>query len=192
MINHSVLQTLPKAQRSQGIEYFDSFNTFSSSKQNLRQAFKSRSNFSFVMVGKGGGIYKTTLTNPHINFDKSMLKLLEIHVLILTNPCENFHSSFLENVFHLWRLCVRMRNAKQSKIHYFSLLKISRNNEWPGTENLHVLLNRFHWYGAAWLFYFINLQCLMSVHVDDIKGIASKAVAQSLFAHPFVRFKRNE
>ena len=71
----------------------------------------------------------------------------------------NFHSSFLENVFHLWRLCVRMRNAKQSKIHYFSLLKISRNNEWPGTENLHVLLNRFHWYGAAWLFYFINLQC---------------------------------
>ena len=79
MINHSVLQTLPKAQRSQGIEYFDSFNTFSSSKQNLRQAFKSRSNF--VLVGKGGGVYKTTLTNPHINFDKSMLKLLEIHVL---------------------------------------------------------------------------------------------------------------
>ena len=34
------LDTLPKAQRTQGIENFDSFNTFSS-KQKLQQALKS-------------------------------------------------------------------------------------------------------------------------------------------------------
>ena len=47
-----LVQTLPKAQRAQGIEYFDSFNIFGS-KQKLQQALKSWSNFSLGLSGKG-------------------------------------------------------------------------------------------------------------------------------------------
>ena len=43
--------TLPKAQRTQGIDYFDSFNTFCS-KQKLQQALKSWSKFSLVLFAK--------------------------------------------------------------------------------------------------------------------------------------------
>ena len=50
-------KTLPKAQRTQGIEYFDSFNNFIS-KQKLQQALKSWSNFSLVLFGKGREIHK--------------------------------------------------------------------------------------------------------------------------------------
>ena len=63
-------ETLPKAQRTQGIEYFDSFNTFSS-KQKLQQALKSWSNFSLFLFGKGPEIHKTTLTNTCNNFNIS-------------------------------------------------------------------------------------------------------------------------
>ena len=64
-------QTLPKAQRAQGIEYFDSFNALSS-KQKLQQALKSWSHFSLVLFGKGREMCRTTLTNPCSNFDRSM------------------------------------------------------------------------------------------------------------------------
>ena len=64
-------KTLPKAQRTQGIEYFDLFNTFSS-KQNLQKALKSCSNFSLALFGKGREILRTTLTNPCNNLNKSM------------------------------------------------------------------------------------------------------------------------
>ena len=40
-------KTLPKAQRTQGIEHFESINTFSS-KQKLQQDLKSWSSFSLV------------------------------------------------------------------------------------------------------------------------------------------------
>ena len=72
-IDHSnyQVQTLPKAQRTQGIQYFDSFNTFSS-KQKHKQALKSWSNFSLVLFGKEQEIYRTTLTNLCNNFYKSM------------------------------------------------------------------------------------------------------------------------
>ena len=53
-IDHSNYQgqTLPNAQRTQGIQYFDSFNTFSS-KQKLQQALKSWSTLSLALFGKG-------------------------------------------------------------------------------------------------------------------------------------------
>ena len=57
------MKTLPKAQRTLGIEYFDSFNT-SSSKQKFQQALKSWSNFSLVLFGREREIHRTTLTNP--------------------------------------------------------------------------------------------------------------------------------
>ena len=67
------IKTLPKAQRAQGIEYCDSFNTFSS-KQKLQQALKSLSNFSLVLFGKRKGreIPRTTLTNLCNNLYKSL------------------------------------------------------------------------------------------------------------------------
>ena len=63
-------KTLPTAQRSQGMEYFDSFDTFSS-EQKLRQASAESclaeicldlfclSNLSLVLFGKGREIYRT-------------------------------------------------------------------------------------------------------------------------------------
>ena len=45
-------QKLPKAQETQGIEHFDSFNTVSE-KEKLRQALKSFSNFSLFCLVKG-------------------------------------------------------------------------------------------------------------------------------------------
>ena len=62
-------QTLPKAKQTQGIEYLDSFKTFSS-KQKFQQALKSWSNFSLVLFGKGLEIHVTTFQNPCNNFDK--------------------------------------------------------------------------------------------------------------------------
>ena len=46
------IQTLPNTKRTQGIEYFDSFNTFSS-KQKLQKALKSQSNLGLILLGKG-------------------------------------------------------------------------------------------------------------------------------------------
>ena len=40
VLDTPLVQTLPKAQQTQGIEYFDSFNIFGS-KQKLQQALKS-------------------------------------------------------------------------------------------------------------------------------------------------------
>ena len=78
-------KTLPKplvtAQRTQGIEYFDSFNTFTS-KQKLQQALKSWSTFSLVLFGKGQKIHRKFLTNPCINSKKN-------NIATLTNPCNN-------------------------------------------------------------------------------------------------------
>ena len=67
-----VNKTWKKAQRIQGIEYFDSFNT-SSSKQKLQQALKSYSNFNLVLFGKGREIHGTK--NPCKNSIKSILQL---------------------------------------------------------------------------------------------------------------------
>ena len=76
---HTNRKTLSKAQRTPGIEYFDSFN-ISSSKQKLQQALKLSSNFNFVSFGKGQEIHKTTLTYPRKNFNKSMLQFSQIPV----------------------------------------------------------------------------------------------------------------
>ena len=102
------------------IEYFDSFNTFSS-KQKLQQALKSWSKFSLALFCKGGEIHRGTLTNPcnnwekfmyqcwqiHIKtpcmkYDKSIQRLREINVAILTNPCNNFEKS----IYQFWQIYV--------------------------------------------------------------------------------------
>ena len=67
--------SLLKAQRTQEIEYFGSFNNFVS-KQKLQQALKSMLHFSLVLFGKRQEhikqkIHVTTLTNPFGTFDKS-------------------------------------------------------------------------------------------------------------------------
>ena len=59
------IKLLPTAQQTQGIEYFDSFDTFSS-KQKLQQALKSLSNLSLAFFGKGRGMH-TTLTNQQLS-----------------------------------------------------------------------------------------------------------------------------
>ena len=64
------MEILLKAQQAQGIEYFDSFNTFGSEQQ-LQQALKSWSNISLVLFDKGQEIRRTTWTNPCSHFDKS-------------------------------------------------------------------------------------------------------------------------
>ena len=57
-------KTLPKAQRTQGIEYFDPFNTFSS---------KQRSFINLRNLGQTSAWFcLATLTNPCSNFDKSI------------------------------------------------------------------------------------------------------------------------
>ena len=91
-LDHQMLQTLSKAQGTQDIDYFDSFNVISS-KQKLRQVLKFWSNFSLVLFGKRREIHTATLTKPCYNFDKSMYQLRGIHVLILTNPCNNLEKS---------------------------------------------------------------------------------------------------
>ena len=73
-----IIAMIITAQRTQDIEYFDSFNIISS-KQKLHQVLKSWTNFTLVLFGKGREkhwapwrIHLTTLTNPNSNFDKSM------------------------------------------------------------------------------------------------------------------------
>ena len=46
----------PKAQQTQGNEFFDFFSSFDS-KQKLQQALKSWSNFSLALFGKGRDIH---------------------------------------------------------------------------------------------------------------------------------------
>ena len=65
-------KSLPKAQQTQGIEYFDSFDTFSS-KQKLQQALKSWSNLSLALFGKGRGMHRT-LINPFNNLAKTVYR----------------------------------------------------------------------------------------------------------------------
>ena len=94
-------KTLPKAQRTQYIEYFDSFNTFSS-KQKLQQALGSWPNFSLVLFGKGREI-----------------QLREIHVSILTNPCNNLreiHLTTLTNPTMLAKFNKNERGGGQGKL----------------------------------------------------------------------------
>ena len=93
------IKLLPKAQQTQGIEYFDSFNIFGS-KQKLQQALKSWSNFSLVCLPKCEKyirqlwqIHATSLTNPCSKIEKSMyqswqihVKVKEYYVTIVTNP----------------------------------------------------------------------------------------------------------
>ena len=77
-------KTMQKAQRTQGIEYFDSFNTFSL-KQKLQQGLKSWSNFSLVLFGKGGYLE---------NFDKSTYGCIHTYpymVSVLRVRKSNFH-----------------------------------------------------------------------------------------------------
>ena len=64
-----ILQTLPKAQRTQGIK-FDSINDFISW-QTFQQSLKSWSIFSFVLFGKGQEIHVTTLSHSCNNFNKT-------------------------------------------------------------------------------------------------------------------------
>ena len=65
---------LAKGTTDQGIEYFDSFNTFGSEQQ-LQQALKSWSNFSLVLFGKGQEKHKRTSTNPCNKLKISMCQL---------------------------------------------------------------------------------------------------------------------
>ena len=76
------LKTLPEAQWTQGIEYFDSFNTFTS-KQKLQRTFKYLSNFCFAKME----IYVEQLWKNHVS------NLKKIHVSILTNQSINFEKS---------------------------------------------------------------------------------------------------
>ena len=86
------IKLLPKAQQTQGIEYFDSFNTFCS-KQKLQHALKSWSNLSLALFfGKGRGMQRT-LTNPFNNLAKTVYRFRQIPVSILTNPCNNLEKS---------------------------------------------------------------------------------------------------
>ena len=89
---------MPKAQWTQGIKYFDSFNTCNS-KEKFQQALKSWSNFSLVFFDKGRGIQRKTLTtfihvayliNPGINLEKSMYNFCQIHLTTSRNPCNHF------------------------------------------------------------------------------------------------------
>ena len=98
-------KTLPNAQRTHDIQYFDSFNTFSS-KQKLQKTLKSLPYFSFVLFGKGRArntwnnfdksmkqlkqIYVATLANSFNNLEKSMYQLCQIHVTTEKNPFTNF------------------------------------------------------------------------------------------------------
>ena len=69
--------TLSKAQRTQGTEYFASFNTL-----------KSWPNFSLVLFGKGQEIHTITLTNPFNKFNKAMWELKHLRVKTVLGPIE--------------------------------------------------------------------------------------------------------
>ena len=81
-----IKKTLPKAQRIQGIEYFDSFNIFSSEQ---KPALKSWSNFSLVLFGKGqekhqGGINCGVGSPFHCFWLAVRKRLLYKKIIILT------------------------------------------------------------------------------------------------------------
>ena len=67
----NIEKTLPRAQRTQGIEYFDSFNTFSLM-QKSQQALNLGQTSPLVLFGKWREIQRTTLTNPCRSFTKSI------------------------------------------------------------------------------------------------------------------------
>ena len=71
LVTQSANTALPKAQRTQGIEYFDSFNGFIL-KQKPQHALTSWSNFSLILFDKGQEKQRITLTNPCNNFNKSI------------------------------------------------------------------------------------------------------------------------
>ena len=82
----SQVKTLLKVQRTQVIEYFESFNTFSS-KQKLQQTS------AWFCLAKGWDIDRTTLTNPfstltspYNHLEKSRYQFWQIHVTTLSNP----------------------------------------------------------------------------------------------------------
>ena len=70
-IKTSMFEITLKAQLTQGIAYFDFFNSFNS-KQKLQQALKSRSTIPIVFFGKGWEKPGTIVTNPCNNLKRSM------------------------------------------------------------------------------------------------------------------------
>jgi len=100
-----------KAKETQSIEYFYSYNYFSSMLK-LQQAFKSWSNFGLILFGKGREIHRTTLTNPCNNFiksiDKFIKELREIHVSILADLC-NFSD---KSINQFWQIQFEIKSTE--------------------------------------------------------------------------------
>ena len=77
---HKIKKNCQRHNGHQGIiEYFDSFNSFSS-KQKLQQALKSWPKLSLALFSKGGEIQRGTLTNPCNNWEKFMYQFWQIHL----------------------------------------------------------------------------------------------------------------
>ena len=107
---------MPKTQRTQGIEYFDSINTFRS-EQKPQQALNSWPIFSLFLFGKGKKCV-TTLTHQCDNFGEINLSIFFYYKFwqILTtkrNPClqlwqiQQFNSTLLKILVtfqqHYWQ-----------------------------------------------------------------------------------------
>ena len=101
-------KNIAKTQRTRGIEYFDSLNTFSS-KQKLQQVLKSWSNFSLVLFGNGQEIQSTTLTNPSNNYAKSMWQLMTSPCIKLVNKGRCPKNPVLFGLFRAFYFVVKMR-----------------------------------------------------------------------------------
>ena len=83
---------IPKhCQRTQGIEYFDSFNTISSIKIKTSTSFE-------ILVKLQFGLFFQRAWNTKKNFDKSMKQFREVQVLILTNPCTSILTKLYNNL----------------------------------------------------------------------------------------------
>ena len=111
-------KTLLKAQRTQGIEYFDSFNTFSS-KQKLQQALKSWSNFRLVCSAKE-----------------------EIHRLLFCSDINNMSllcCSGINNIAvktdNSWLGKERLRESSHARVTPIKSQQESHNEEWRRQGN---------------------------------------------------------
>ena len=101
---------MPKAQRTKGIEYFDSFSTSSS------KSFSKLWNLGQTLTcifGKGQKIQKTTLTNPCNNLEKLLYHFRQIHVTskryihVLRNPRNNLKKS----LYQFWQIHVTTKRT---------------------------------------------------------------------------------
>ena len=99
------LLSLPKTQRTQGIESFNSIYCFDSIKTKCQKASKSWPNLSLVLFSRGQEIhvwqtYVKALTNSANSFDKSIQQVQHLNAATLIDPIREAP----KKIFFFWNI----------------------------------------------------------------------------------------